>query len=217
MSESIPSSMASFARRRSRRESNVSFTYFQENQETPNWGGDEEAIEIDDDVNINVDEDAVNGDIYAEDYDAEREPSIRPSSFFGPTRSRSSVEDPLLWRRSSETEYRAGPPAGVTVSQKIYIATEDLTAVIAGFSTSVAGFAAYIIICILSCGTGYLLFRWVPRWKTRLIGKPEPLYKCQWVAIEVRYYIQIFFNDYRNTYLFTFNRMNGDNLMSRML
>lgn len=186
MSESIPSSLASFARRRSRRESNVSFTYFQENQEVPNWGENEEAIEVEDDVNISV-----NGDLYGEDYDVEREPSIRPSSFFGPTRSRSSVEDPLLWRRSSETEYRA-PPPGLTVSQKIYIATEDLTAVIAGFSTSVAGFAAYIIICILSCGTGYLLFRWLPRWRIRLIGKPEPLYKCQWVAIEVRYSIHVF-------------------------
>ncbi|KAF3479587.1 P-type ATPase [Arthroderma uncinatum] len=197
ISESIPSSVASFVRRRSRRESNVSFTYFQENNGSLVWPDDrdEEAI---------IEPELENGDLHVhripsdehedhdrdrdrdhgEDQEADAEISFRPSSYFGLTPSHDSAEDPLLWRRASSTDHPRGKSSDGIVSQKIYIASEDLTAAIAGFSTSVTGLAAYLAICILSCGLGYLLFRWVPRWRVSLIGTPTPLYKCQWVAIE---------------------------------
>ncbi|KAK2749170.1 hypothetical protein FQN57_006785 [Myotisia sp. PD_48] len=172
VSESVPTSVASFIHRRSRRESNVSFTYFQENNETPDWEG-EETTGVSNE----------NGDIFIDDEEAGTEVSFRPSSFFGPTRSRSSAEDPLLWRRPSESDYAGTKPSPI-VSQKIYIASDDLTAVIAGFGTSITGYTLYLAICIITCGLGYLLFRWLPRWRVALVGQPQPFYKCQWVAIE---------------------------------
>lgn len=151
----------------------MSFTYFQEIEEIPDWR-EEEAIVGEEE------EDELAFDYHRE---ADLEAQMSPTSL-QPTRSRSSVEAPLLWRQSSGGEY-VEPRKGGTVSQKIYIVTEDLTAVIAGFSTSVSGFALYLTICVLTGGLGYLLFRWMPRWRVRLIGKPEPLHRCEWTAIEV--------------------------------
>ncbi|EGD92902.1 ATPase type 13A2 [Trichophyton tonsurans CBS 112818] len=197
ISESIPSSVASFVRRRSRRESNVSFTYFQENNGSFIWPDDrdEEAVIEPDQLE--------NGDLRIhrirsderddhtlerdreDDQEADVETPFRPSSYFGPTASHDSAEDPLLWRRASSTDNpRGGKPSDGIISQKIYIVSEDLTAAIAGFSTSVAGLATYLAICVFTCGLGYLIFRWVPKWRVSLIGTPTPLYKCQWVAIE---------------------------------
>jgi cation-transporting ATPase 13A3/4/5 len=42
-----------------------------------------------------------------------------------------------------------------------------------------------MVICFLTLGFGYLLFRWLPRWRIRLVGSPSPLRDCTWVAIEV--------------------------------
>lgn len=151
----------------------MSFTYFQENEEIPDWR-EEEAI---------VGEDEEDELAFEYHREADLEAQMSPTSL-RPTRSRSSVEAPLLWRQSSGGEY-IQPRKGGTVSQKIYIVTEDLTAVIAGFSTSVTGFALYLTICVLTGGLGYLLFRWMPRWRVRLIGNPEPLHRCEWTAIEV--------------------------------
>lgn len=167
--------MASFARRRSRHDSTVSFTYFQESTETPEWF-DEEAVADESEVEEG----------FTRDEDVEEAYPRSSFSHLDHTRSRSSVEHPLLRRETSgRNEYR-GPPSGGNVSQKVYIVTEDLTAVIAGFSTSIMGSVAYLAICILTGGLGYLVFRWVPRWRIKLVGYPEPLYRCQWVAIEVR-------------------------------
>lgn len=184
-------------RRRSRRESNVSFTYFQENNGSFVWPDDrdEEAVIEPDQLE--------NGDLrihrirsdehddhalergHDDDQEADVETPFRPSSYFGPTPSHDSAEDPLLWRRASSTDHpRGGKTSDGIISQKIYIVSEDLTAAIAGFSTSVAGLATYLAICVFTCGLGYLIFRWVPKWRVSLIGTPTPLYKCQWVAIE---------------------------------
>ncbi|EAS30876.2 P-type ATPase [Coccidioides immitis RS] len=173
VSESIPSSIASFAPRRSRRDSTVSFAYFEESTENPVWI-DEEAI---------VDESEPEH-YFEEGQDIDIDVSRSPVSFLDRSRSRSSAEHPLLRRETSDRGGYEGPPSGGNVSQKVYIVTEDLTAVIAGFSTSIAGFTIYVIICILTCGLGYLVFRWLPRWRIKLVGFPEPLYRCQWVAIE---------------------------------
>jgi cation-transporting ATPase 13A3/4/5 len=57
--------------------------------------------------------------------------------------------------------------------------------VIAGFSTTFTGSIIYSALCITSLGLAYLVFRWFPRWRVRLMGKPTPLRISQWVAIEV--------------------------------
>lgn len=99
--------------------------------------------------------------------------------------SRGSVEDPLLRRSLSVASYAQNWTGESITSQKVHIISEDLTIVIAGFSTSITGLVLYYILCALSFGFAYLLFRWFPKWRVRLLGKPAPLCACKWVVIEV--------------------------------
>jgi len=59
-----------------------------------------------------------------------------------------------------------------------------MTIVITGFNSSRIGFALYLTCCISTFGLGWLLFRWFPRWRVRLLGKQAPLKDCDWVVIE---------------------------------
>jgi cation-transporting P-type ATPase 13A2 len=182
MSESVPSSVISFAHRRSRQNSTVSFTYFQQGSSrndlpgtSVDWDEEEAAIDIDDDFDIaESDSFRANGDDST---------SLRLSKTRSTTRA--SVEDPLLTPSDAFDAHpsRRRPPA--RISQRIYIVTEDMHASITGFSTSVPGFAVYVTICVLTVGLAYLLLRWLPKWRVRLVGKLTPLGKCEWVAIEV--------------------------------
>lgn len=108
-----------------------------------------------------------------------------------PSLSRASVEDPLLSRRVSNSSYLRDKTSDSRLNQKVYIASEDLTVVFAGFTTSTCGFIVYVILCIVTLGFAYLLFRWLPRLRVRLVGKPTPLRKCQWVAIEVSLHMRV--------------------------
>ncbi|MCJ1256606.1 hypothetical protein MMC24_004430 [Lignoscripta atroalba] len=131
MSESVPSSVTGFANRRSRADSTASFTYFEESQESPEWI-EEEAVA---DEGGSEEDDFLDG----VDHDLESAPSSprrRKSSGF----SRLSVEDPLLYRNDSTKTDTSGYGRGGRTTQKIYIVTEDLTVVVAGFSTSLPGF-----------------------------------------------------------------------------
>jgi cation-transporting ATPase 13A3/4/5 len=166
----------SFAHRRNRTGSTVSFTYFQDGEDFEEWSN-EDAVE----EQSEIDEESVHA---MGDADLE---SARGS--FVSKRlsvSRDSTEHPLLSRYMSASSYGRDRRSGNRLNQKVYIASEDLTAVFAGFSTSVGGFTLYVALCILTGGFAYLVFRWLPRWRVRLIGKPTPIGKCQWVAIEVR-------------------------------
>ncbi|KAI9700427.1 MAG: hypothetical protein M1836_002442 [Candelina mexicana] len=173
ISESVPSSITSFAHRRSRADSTASFTYFQQTDEPPDWS-DEEALVIDSDG-----EEEYTGT----DSDLEtgyQSPRRRNSS----GHARASVDDPLLTRHDSCNTDTSGSRRGSRNSQKIYIVTEDLTIVVAGFKTSGIGFAVYAVLCTVTLGLGYLLFRWLPRWRVRVIGSRTPLRKCAWVVVE---------------------------------
>lgn len=193
MSESVPTSVTGFAHRRSRADSTTSFTFHDEDQESlDDWRETDALVEEDEDIEMG------NGNGYAEDIDdlgSSRRPSIasrrrssrpsisahRKSSSF----SRHSTNSPLLKRRSGS--FASGTTeqwTGERLSQKIYIQTEDLTIAIAGFKTSKIGFAFYVLLCILTAGLGWLIFRWLPRWETRLTGSPSPLGDCDWVVIE---------------------------------
>jgi cation-transporting ATPase 13A3/4/5 len=188
MSESVPTSISSFVHRRPRADSSTSFAYYDEDMDAQE-GVEEDAVEED------------NGDIdfgdylespQDEDLEAGRPPSRRrrKSSGFSSrsrrsTDSRASVDAPLLRRRSSASS--AGSAIGGRgrrTNQKIYILAEDLTIVIAGFNTSAVGFGIYVLLCTMTLGLGWLLFRWLPRWRVALIGRPAPLKECDWVVIE---------------------------------
>jgi cation-transporting P-type ATPase 13A2 len=177
MSESVPSSTTGFAHRRARADSVTSFTYYpdDESPENSTWPEDEiveEGIEeVDEDDLDSTDEQS--GDVES----GLRSSRRRKSSGF----SRISVDDPLL-ARSSRIDSKLWP--GDRITQKIYIANEDLTVVFAGFKTSKVGFVIYLILCCVTAGLGYLVLRWVPRWKVRLIGSPCALGSCHWVVIE---------------------------------
>ncbi len=175
MSESIPTSITGFAHRRSRADSITSFTYFQEDNEAPEWP-QEEAVADDSDQDDLLDD--------TEDRDLEAGSiSSKQRKYSG--RSRYSADEPLLKRSDSTKSDTRAHDEGGNVSQKLYIINEDLTIVIAGFTTSMPGFAAYMTVCTCTLGLAYLLFRWMPRWRIKLIGSPAPLKACSWVVIEV--------------------------------
>lgn len=156
----------------------MSFTYFQDEEDFAEWSNeDEDAV----DEEGEIDEESLHG-IRDADLESARGSFVSKRM----STSRDSVEHPLLSRYLSASSYGRDRRSGSRLNQKVYIASEDLTAVFAGFSTSPGGFAVYIALCILTGGFAWLLFRWLPRWRVKLIGKATPIGKCQWVAIEVK-------------------------------
>jgi cation-transporting ATPase 13A2 len=178
MGESVPTSVSSFAHRRGRADSTASFTYYQEDEEEPlpPSSEDDSAI-LDDESEFNFEEEEEEDSVDHENGEVSRR---RTSS----GHSRASVHDRLLRSDSARTDGSVLGP-GHRTSQKIYVVTEDLTIVIAGFKTSTLGFAVYTTVCVLTLGLGYLVLRWLPRWKVRLIGRVCALRDCNWVVIEV--------------------------------
>ena len=177
MAESVPTSVSSFAHRRGRADSTASFTYYQEDEEENLPPSEDNSAILDDESELDYEQRDGLADLETGDLEEIR----RTSSGY----SRASVHDRLLRRDSARTE-GSNFDRGHRTSQKIYIVTEDLTIVVAGFRTSKLGFALYTTICVLTLGLGYLLLRWLPRWQVRLVGIPSPLRECSWVVIEVR-------------------------------
>lgn len=175
MSESLASSISSFQhRRRSRADSNVSYSFYQ-----PERGDDLESLwgdERDGSVFLD-DEDELE---YASS-DVDREISeIAPLRRMSSSYRSITAEDPLLEHRDSSTFHRGS----LRTTQKIYIITEDLTIVVAGFTTSRVRYGLYLAISVLTLGIGWLLLRWFPRWRIQLVGKPATLRDCDWVVVE---------------------------------
>ena len=181
MSESVPSSVTGFAHRRSRADSVASFTYFQQEDESPEWSEDQAVIDEEESFDLEA------GDQIGDDSEVESD-----SRSASPERRKSlqsivnSAKDPLLHRRDSTRTDGSGFGHSGRSSQKIYVVTEDLTIVVAGFATNASSSLLYIAICVLTLGLGYLLLRWLPRWYVLITGTPKPLRDCDWVVIEVR-------------------------------
>lgn len=186
MSESIPSSITGFAHRQSRTESVVNFTYFQDEDESSDRSSADQAV-VDDDEDhydeIRGRDETEHGDM---DYDLESGAKLcrRKSSLD----SEASDDQPFLRHHGSRETDASKHGRQARTRQKIYVLTEDLTIVIAGFSTTWSGLAMYMALCILSGGLAYLVFRWLPRWRIRLVGSVAPLRSCEWVVIEVNGY-----------------------------
>ena len=180
MSESVPSSVTGFAHRRPRADSIASFTYFQEDDESPEWSDDQALV------------DETNGDRLGRSYQTDSEPDLElgspsPKRRKSSGQSRDSGTKPLLQRYdSTKTDVSVTDPDHRS-RQKIYVATEDLTIVVAGFSTRWIGFAIYMALCVFSAGILYLIFRWIPSWRIKLVGSETSLGDCEWVVIEVRW------------------------------
>ena len=176
--------MTGFARRQSRADSVASFTYFQEDDESPEWSEDQAARDEDHEC-------TALGEQPCEDIEDDLELGNKSSHRCkSSTFSGSTAEEPLLRRHDSTKTDASGFGRGARFNQKIYIVSEDLTVVVAGFTTNSIGMILYLTICTLSLGLGYLILRWLPRWRVRLTGSPKPLRECDWVAIEVRERLQ---------------------------
>ena len=192
MSESVPTATSAFAHRRSRADSTASFHFYEEEQDFDSEEWPEDALMEEQDRLERQSLDAVNTfaepevdfELQQEQDDFERRSSMgRKSSGLSRT-SRTSAESPLLRRHHPAGSDASGYRAGGRNNQKIYILTEDMTIVVAGFKTSLFGFAIYICLSVLTAGVGYLLFRWLPKWYVKLVGRATPLGKCDWVVIE---------------------------------
>jgi cation-transporting ATPase 13A3/4/5 len=180
LGESLPTSISSFAHRRPRANSTTSFTYYEEDDE--NGQAEENGVILEGEEEF---DEGYMYDYGRSEQDLEEgteSPARRKSS----TISRSSSEEPLLLQRISSTSSTrsAAYGRGGRTSQKIYILTEDLTIVIAGFNTTYIGFIIYRIICVITLGLGYLLLRWLPKWRIKILGSPKPLRESSWVVIE---------------------------------
>lgn len=180
MSESVPSSITGFAHRRTRADSRASFTFYPDAEEsTGSAWPDDEAVMDDDELS---DEGPMIRAYAGPDLESGQSSSPRrKSSGYW----RASAEDSLLHRLDSSKTDASGHTTEGRTNQKIYIVTEDLTVVFAGFNTSRFGSALYLILCIFSLGLAYLFLRWMPRWKVRLVGIAAALKHCSWVIVEV--------------------------------
>ena len=200
MSESVPTATSAFSHRRSRADSNASFTYYEEDRDFDSEEWPEEAVLDDQDQLERQDLDASDTFVepemdeeYDEDQDSQHRPSgSRKSSGLSKSSrtsrtsrtSRNSAESPLLRRHHSGGSDASGFQTGDRRSQKIYIVTEDMTIVVAGFKTSLLGYAIYGCLCVLTGGLGYLILRWLPKWYVRIVGKSVTLGDADWVVIE---------------------------------
>ncbi|OJJ55329.1 hypothetical protein ASPSYDRAFT_159263 [Aspergillus sydowii CBS 593.65] len=176
ISESIPSSIASFSRRRIRRDSNISLSYHQQEPddsiESPRRGSLDLENGVDEPVAAELDDDTNESNKFSY---RSRQYSYRQSS----------VEVPLLPQRSlSISSSNKRRLKDGRVKQEIHIASEDTAIVIAGFTTATSGAILYYSLCVLTFGFAFLLFRWLPRWRICLLGRPSPLAMCQWVVVE---------------------------------
>ncbi|KXX81745.1 Vacuolar cation-transporting ATPase YPK9 [Madurella mycetomatis] len=185
VAESLPSSVSAFRNRRVRADSTTSFSFYQEEDEFEASGiplaEDGRHPSVDD-----LDELPFEDEFEEQEDSADLEHTTEDNDFVlhrrTSTQSRGSVRSRLL-RRDSGVSAGSGYGAN-RCSQKVYMANEDLYIAIAGFRTSTLGLATYIFICVITLGVGWLLFRWIPRWHVKLVGKPSPLRNCEWVVVE---------------------------------
>jgi cation-transporting ATPase 13A2 len=193
MSESVPTSVSAFSHRRHRADSSASlasFAYYDEEQESEDLE-DEAIVDLEDGeyegYTVEEMEDLENStsspSMSSQSVSPAPTPKRRKSS--EGSRSRKSVERPLLQRNASTGSAGSGTDwRGRRSNQKIYIMTEDLTIVVAGFKTSPIGFAVYALLCTITFGIAWLLFRWLPRWQVAIIGRSTPLKECDWIIVE---------------------------------
>jgi cation-transporting ATPase 13A2 len=221
MSESVPTSVSAFSHRRQRADSSASltsFAYYDEDQESD--GLEDEAIVEEDGeyegYTIEELEELEAGVSSQSSTTMSPSPSRRNST--GSRKSRKSVDKPLLRRHSSTGSAGSGAEwKGRRSNQKIYIMTEDLTIVVAGFNTSPIGFVVYAVLCIATFGIAWLLFRWLPRWRVWLTGRSTPLKECDWVVIENQWGEFAVQNVDRQTYGRSLSTVFGDSEKSRHL
>ncbi|KAL2266535.1 hypothetical protein VTJ83DRAFT_5887 [Remersonia thermophila] len=189
VAESLPTSVSAFSHRRARADSTTTFSFYNQEEEDefdlagpPSFTDQRPSIGDLDEFPFDEDFDETEQSF---DMDRDNDAAYQEHVYLRRTsiQSRGSVASRLLHRRDSAVSSRSG--TGLARStQKVYMVNEDLYIVIAGFRTSRIGFAVYVLLCMLTLGLGWLLFRWLPRWRVKLVGRSYPLCDCDWVVVE---------------------------------
>lgn len=188
MAESLPSSVSAFSHRRARADSTASFTYYEEPEPSPESEEDDGFAGLSDSFVRRSVSDVTDMDFGVDDEEdsADREYLATHDDYMlrrcSSSQSRASVHARLL-RRDSNLTAASAKMDGRT-NQKIYMANEDLTIVVAGFRTSKLGLLIYTSLCVITGGLAFLLLRWLPRLYVSTIGRVCPLSDCEWVVIE---------------------------------
>ncbi|KAM3482655.1 hypothetical protein MY5147_000001 [Beauveria neobassiana] len=193
VAESLPTSVSAFSHRRHRANSTASFTYYEEqpNEDAYSQNSDEISHVDDQDQyfrrrSIGSDLDDLDLAIVDDEDSADRHYIASDDDYLmrrrSSTHSRLSVHTRLLRTDSAATAGSARQSG--RNSQKVYMANEDLTIAIAGFSTSYWGLSAYILLCVMTGGIAFLVLRWLPRRYVAILGRATTLQSCDWVVIE---------------------------------
>ena len=194
VAESLPTSISAFPHHRERSGSISSFAYYAGEDEVENlenedsylsdfsaayWAEADARLEnghFDDSLG-----DESEGSLLLSRSQSTDEYSLSRRTSF---QSRASARSRLIRRDSLLSSTSGG--FGPRTSQKVYMASEDLTIVIAGFRNSRLGTIFYNFSCVFTVGLAYLFLRWLPKLRIRLIGIRCPLSECDWVVVEVR-------------------------------
>lgn len=68
--------------------------------------------------------------------------------------------------------------------QRFYLAEEDIVIGIAGYQDCWWRRIVYYVVIVCTCGLGYLILRWLPKYRINLMGTPSPLGLADWCVIE---------------------------------
>lgn len=92
-------------------------------------------------------------------------------------------------QRSSRSESLGELPEYTpqTSHQRYYLAEEDIVIGVAGYVTCWWKVVAYYMLCTVTLGVGYVVLRWLPRYRINLKGTKCPLGRADWVVIENEY------------------------------
>src|SRR5271170_1022449 len=175
---SVPTSVTSFAHRGSR-------TSFADEERTAVRFFAEEFDEDAEEVLTEIDPEEEDRHSILSSSRASEGSSVAVMS--APDVERGGQEFPLIVRRKS-TDQRSdvsGGGARGRVTQKIYLADEDMVVVMSGFKTRIGRLWMYRVLSVVTFGLFYLLMRWLPRWRLRFMAEPLPLSEAHWVVVEV--------------------------------
>lgn len=100
-------------------------------------------------------------------------------------KNRSPSLDLSSMRLRAELENSRFQP--VAEYQRFYLAEEDLVIGIAGYANCRWKLVLYYALCVLTLGLGYLVLRWMPRYRIGLMGNKCPLGRADWCVVENEY------------------------------
>ncbi|EGW33290.1 uncharacterized protein SPAPADRAFT_55183 [Spathaspora passalidarum NRRL Y-27907] len=92
--------------------------------------------------------------------------------------------------------------------QRYYLAEEDLVIGIAGYRNCWWKSVIYYIVCLFTLGMGYLVLRWLPKYRVNLMGTRCPLGVAQWCVVE---------NEFGELQIVSINRQRFEDVLSNFM